>query len=107
VEDWSLSDFHCRIPSPIYILLTSELTTLAGFSTMSLSRQIHSLSKGSIRFTPRNNQVLAYPKAKKQFYRTDKSSVLQISEEVQDAHQTGKPVVALETTIYTHGTFHR
>ncbi|RMZ81698.1 hypothetical protein DV737_g2435, partial [Chaetothyriales sp. CBS 132003] len=26
-----------------------------------------------------------------------------VSEEVQDALQTGKPVVALETTIYTHG----
>lgn len=27
-----------------------------------------------------------------------------VSEEVRDALQTGKPVVALETTIYTHGT---
>jgi pseudouridine-5'-phosphate glycosidase/pseudouridine-5'-phosphate glycosidase/pseudouridine kinase len=27
-----------------------------------------------------------------------------VSEEVQDALATGKPVVALETTIYTHGT---
>ena len=26
-----------------------------------------------------------------------------VSEEVQDALKTGKPVVALETTIYTHG----
>jgi pseudouridine-5'-phosphate glycosidase/pseudouridine-5'-phosphate glycosidase/pseudouridine kinase len=28
---------------------------------------------------------------------------LKVSEEVQDAVATGKPVVALETTIYTHG----
>jgi hypothetical protein len=28
---------------------------------------------------------------------------LKVSEEVQDALETGKPVVALETTIYTHG----
>ena len=31
---------------------------------------------------------------------------LRISEEVQDAVRTGKPVVALETTIYTHGYPH-
>ena len=28
---------------------------------------------------------------------------LRVSEEVQDAVSAGKPVVALETTIYTHG----
>ena len=28
-----------------------------------------------------------------------------VSEEVQEALNTGKPVVALETTIYTHGVF--
>lgn len=28
---------------------------------------------------------------------------LRVSEEVQDALASGKPVVALETTIYTHG----
>lgn len=28
---------------------------------------------------------------------------LKVSEEVEDAIATGKPVVALETTIYTHG----
>jgi len=31
------------------------------------------------------------------------SKFLQVSEEIQDAVATGKPVVALETTIYTHG----
>ena len=31
------------------------------------------------------------------------SEFLKISEEVRDAVATGKPVVALETTIYTHG----
>lgn len=29
--------------------------------------------------------------------------LFRVSEEVQDALATGKPVVALETTIYTHG----
>lgn len=33
------------------------------------------------------------------------NSFLKISEEVQDALNSGKPVVALETTIYTHGMF--
>lgn len=31
------------------------------------------------------------------------SQFLKVSEEVRDAVATGKPVVALETTIYTHG----
>lgn len=31
------------------------------------------------------------------------SKFLKVSEEVRDAVATGKPVVALETTIYTHG----
>lgn len=29
---------------------------------------------------------------------------LRVSDEVQEALRTNKPVVALETTIYTHGT---
>ena len=33
------------------------------------------------------------------------SKFLKVSEEVRDAVATGKPVVALETTIYTHGKF--
>lgn len=31
------------------------------------------------------------------------SKFFRVSEEVRDALATGKPVVALETTIYTHG----
>ena len=34
---------------------------------------------------------------------TGRDRFLQVSGEVQDAVNTGKPVVALETTIYTHG----
>lgn len=34
------------------------------------------------------------------------SRFFEVSEEVRDAINTGKPVVALETTIYTHGTMH-
>ncbi|OXV08920.1 hypothetical protein Egran_03314 [Elaphomyces granulatus] len=33
------------------------------------------------------------------------SSFLKVSEEVQDAVVAGRPVIALETTIYTHGIF--
>jgi hypothetical protein len=32
-----------------------------------------------------------------------RSALLKVHEEVQEAIKTGKPVVALETTIYTHG----
>ncbi len=32
-----------------------------------------------------------------------RDKLFRVSEEVQDALATGKPVVALETTIYTHG----
>ncbi|KIW24475.1 uncharacterized protein PV07_10186 [Cladophialophora immunda] len=34
---------------------------------------------------------------------TDRDRFFRVAEEVQDALATGKPVVALETTIYTHG----
>ena len=34
-----------------------------------------------------------------------RSKLLNISEEIQDAVATGKPVVALESTIYTHGIY--
>ncbi|KAK2762848.1 hypothetical protein FQN54_001023 [Arachnomyces sp. PD_36] len=34
---------------------------------------------------------------------SDQSRFFKVSEEVRDALNTGKPVVALETTIYTHG----
>jgi pseudouridine-5'-phosphate glycosidase len=33
------------------------------------------------------------------------SSFLNVSEEIQDAVAAGKPVIALESTIYTHGTY--
>jgi hypothetical protein len=37
--------------------------------------------------------------------RVSRNDLFKVSEEVQDALETGKPVVALETTIYTHGEF--
>lgn len=33
------------------------------------------------------------------------SKFFKVSEEVRDAVATGKPVVSLETTIYTHGEY--
>lgn len=35
---------------------------------------------------------------------TVQSPFLQIADEIQEAISTNKPVVALETTIYTHGS---
>ncbi len=46
----------------------------------------------------------ALPYSQKRLSSQSRHPFLQVSEEVQDALQTGKPVVALETTIYTHGT---
>jgi hypothetical protein len=37
--------------------------------------------------------------------RVSRNDFFKVSEEVQDALKAGKPVVALETTIYTHGKF--
>ncbi|OAL22762.1 hypothetical protein AYO20_11111 [Fonsecaea nubica] len=58
----------------------------------------------------RRSQLLSSPYRQllRLSYQTRKSSsgrdkFFRISEEVQDALATGKPVVALETTIYTHG----
>ena len=39
------------------------------------------------------------------FYSAAKAPFLQVSEEIQEAVHAKKPVVALETTIYTHGEF--
>lgn len=36
--------------------------------------------------------------------RTSQNPFLRISDEIQEAIHSNKPVVALETTIYTHGT---
>lgn len=46
-----------------------------------------------------------YRKYHQQQVSPDHSRFLKVSEEVQDALNLGKPVVALETTIYTHGKF--
>lgn len=43
------------------------------------------------------------PRCLHDLHRHPQSRFLKVSEEVRDAVATGKPVVALETTIYTHG----
>ncbi|KAJ5605831.1 hypothetical protein N7510_008612 [Penicillium lagena] len=43
------------------------------------------------------------PSRLRTYHELAQSRFLQVSEEVRDAVATGKPVVALETTIYTHG----
>ncbi|KAL4800044.1 Indigoidine synthase A like protein-domain-containing protein [Aspergillus venezuelensis] len=42
-------------------------------------------------------------RSRRQNHSSAQSKFFQVSEEVRDAVATGKPVVALETTIYTHG----
>ena len=51
----------------------------------------------------RNNYLLKQSVPLRRTLSTN-SAFLKISEEVRDAVGIGKPVVALETTIYTHGT---
>lgn len=48
---------------------------------------------------------LPRPRGLHDLYRHPQSKFLKVSEEVRDAVATGKPVVALETTIYTHGRY--
>lgn len=43
------------------------------------------------------------PRLRSCYHNLIQSKFLKVSEEVRDAVATGKPVVALETTIYTHG----
>jgi hypothetical protein len=71
---------------------------------MSPPRQLPSLLRASNRFNARNNSIASFLNAQKRSYSAARNLVFQVSEEVQDALTTGKPVVALETTIYTHGT---
>jgi pseudouridylate synthase / pseudouridine kinase len=60
------------------------------------------LSRGLLRARA---AFLPLPFAQKTCYRraSTHNQFIKVSEEVQDALETGKPVVALETTIYTHG----
>jgi len=55
--------------------------------------------------SPRWRPVPSLPRARYLHGLKDspQSRFLNVSEEVRDAVATGKPVVALETTIYTHG----
>lgn len=41
--------------------------------------------------------------APRRYHDFAQSKFLKVSEEIRDAVATGKPVVALESTIYTHG----
>ncbi|KAF4162294.1 hypothetical protein CNMCM6936_002310 [Aspergillus lentulus] len=43
------------------------------------------------------------PRAIRSYHDVTQSKFLKVSEEIRDAVATGKPVVALESTIYTHG----
>ncbi|KAJ6113796.1 hypothetical protein N7523_007113 [Penicillium sp. IBT 18751x] len=56
-------------------------------------------------FRPSLLKVARLPRVRRlhDLHKHPQSKFLQVSEEVRDALATGKPVVALETTIYTHG----
>lgn len=43
------------------------------------------------------------PRPSRNYHDFAQSKFFKVAEEVRDAVATGKPVVALETTIYTHG----
>lgn len=64
---------------------TENLVTCRPFSTTRAQR--------SYQKTPRKGQKKA----------SANSKIFKVSDEVREAIETGKPVVALETTIYTHG----
>ena len=65
------------------------------FATMSLLRVLRRKAPavGILRLS-RHGSVRSY---------SGRDTFFQTSEEVREAVETGKPVVALETTIYTHG----
>lgn len=61
------------------------------------------VSRAVFRSRLRPNVRLPHVKHLHDFHNHPQSKFLKVSEEVRDAVATGKPVVALETTIYTHG----
>ena len=87
---------HLSLGRRMYELRDVITDTLSSLATMP------SLSRGLLRLP-----ALCRPRGLKccasRSLQTSSNSLFKVSEEVQDAIQTGKPVVALETTIYTHG----
>lgn len=65
------------------------------------------LSRGFQRLRVTRNLNVSRFQVFKRFQSTQRlgsrNDFFKISEEVQEALETGRPVVALETTIYTHG----
>lgn len=62
-------------------------------------------SRAAARSSYRGTARLSRPRCFHDLHHHRQSKFLKVSEEVRDAVATGKPVVALETTIYTHGQF--
>ncbi|KAI2787377.1 Pseudouridine-5'-phosphate glycosidase [Penicillium oxalicum] len=61
------------------------------------------VSRAAARLQCRRGTHLPHLRSLHDLQKHPQSRFLQVSEEVRDAVATGKPVVALETTIYTHG----
>lgn len=65
-----------------------------------LSRGFRRLRIAYVITSPRFQAFKRFQSTQSRQYR---NAFFKVSEEVEDALETGKPVVALETTIYTHG----
>lgn len=59
-------------------------------------------TRAAARFCSRTARIARVP-APRRYHDFAQSKFLKVSEEIRDAVATGKPVVALESTIYTHG----
>ncbi|KAE8147216.1 Indigoidine synthase A like protein-domain-containing protein [Aspergillus avenaceus] len=60
-------------------------------------------SRAAARRCYRTSKILLSLSSPRRLHALAQSKFLQVSEEVREAVATGKPVVALESTIYTHG----
>jgi len=70
--------------------------------TLNSVRQRHDMATLLKVFKRRQSIPWKYPRTCRRSI-SGRDRLFRVSEEVQDALATGKPVVALETTIYTHG----
>lgn len=87
---------------------------LARFLLLGFQGELHCLlviltmlaTRAAARLCGRTTRVSAArgPRSTRCYHDFGQGKFLKVSEEIRDAVATGKPVVALESTIYTHGT---
>lgn len=95
---------HLRLIGDKQLLLIFYFTSLLHHCTI---ETIGTMLARAVLRSPRWRRGTSLPRARYLHGLKDspQSRFLNVSEEVRDAVATGKPVVALETTIYTHGMF--